>query len=46
MEKGKIFESINQCNIEHGLHQFYQTSCVVYQDGSQLHLHRAKKIKF
>jgi hypothetical protein len=29
---------------KHCLHQFYETSCVVYQDGSQVHVHCAKAL--
>ncbi|CAF3361302.1 unnamed protein product [Rotaria socialis] len=32
-----------QC--KHCLQQFYETSCVVYQDGIQVHVHCAKKYK-
>ncbi|CAF0756135.1 unnamed protein product [Adineta ricciae] len=29
---------------KHCLHQFYETSCVVYPDGSQVHVHCAKQM--
>jgi hypothetical protein len=29
---------------KHCLQQFYETSCVVYQDGSQVHVHCAKQL--
>ncbi|CAF1135967.1 unnamed protein product [Adineta steineri] len=29
---------------KHCLHQFYETSCVVYPDGSQVHIHCAKQL--
>ncbi|UJR27237.1 hypothetical protein I4U23_008533 [Adineta vaga] len=29
---------------KHCLHQFYETSCVVYPDGSQVHVHCAKQL--
>jgi len=31
------------CLCKHCLQQFYEPSCVVYQDGSQVHVHCAKK---
>lgn len=34
-----------QCQCKQCLQQFYETSCVVYQDGSQVHVHCAKKYK-
>jgi hypothetical protein len=36
-----IVNEHRQC--KHCLQQFYETSCVVYQDGSQVHVHCAKK---
>jgi hypothetical protein len=32
-----------QCRCQYCLQQFSETSCVVYQDGSQVHVHCAKK---
>jgi hypothetical protein len=31
------------CRCKHCQQQFYETSCVVYQDGSQVHVHCAKQ---
>jgi hypothetical protein len=36
-----IINEYRRC--KHCLQQFYETSCVVYQDGSQVHVHCAKQ---